>query len=62
MACVQQVSIKMDFHTGEGSSLVNTSSRVTSSSTGKIKLHAVVENSSPVSQAVTMDTVYSHVS
>lgn len=52
----------MDLHVGEGSWLVNTSSRVTDSSIGKIKLHTVVENSSPVSQEVTMDTVYSHVS
>lgn len=52
----------MDFRMGEGSWLVNTSSRVTNSSIGKTKLHAVAENSSPVSREVTMDTVYSYVS
>lgn len=62
MTWAKQVGIKTDFHMGEGSWLVNTSSRVTNSSTGKIKLHTVVENSLPVSQEVTMDTVYSHVS
>lgn len=62
MTCAHQAGIKMDLHVGEGSWLVNTSSRVTDSSIGKIKLHTVVENSSPVSQEVTMDTVYSHVS
>lgn len=52
--------LKMDFHMREGSWLINTSSRVTNSSVGKINLHAAVENSSPISQEVTMVTVYSH--
>lgn len=39
MAWAQQVGIKMDLHMGKGFWLVNTSSRVTNSSVGKIKLH-----------------------
>lgn len=62
MTWAQQVGIKMDLHRGESPCLVNTSSRVTNCFIGKIKLHIVVENSSPVSQEVQWTRVYSHIS